>query len=365
MDADTTDDVPGHAGGRLLVSPGTRDDHYDSTTAWRVHQGDDGGLTVSTAAWGDDTLGGLSSDWYADPASAIRRMPADVADQGRRALRDAATRGPAVPGDPATALAVPGGSCPTTTTGMYRAFADAFRAGTSLVRPEAVPGLEFADRHRPAQDALGVGGDWYDVFTLDDGRAALVIGDVQGHGVGAAPMMARIRTLLRAYAVVTSDPGRALGMVNDFLERFPGPAQATCTLAYLDPRGCSLQVARAAHPPLLLADADGYLRIEDVDGGLPLGMLGGQRYPCTAVAMTPGETLVLATDGLVEGPRLTLDQGIERLAARLARSHGCDLDTTAERLFGLSDTTGHRDDATLLLTRCHGGRVPLRSAAPG
>ncbi|WP_406297834.1 serine/threonine-protein phosphatase [Embleya sp. NBC_00888] len=322
--------------GRLLVSSGTRDHRYDPATAWRVYQGEDGSLTVSTDAWQEEshTLMAIRTDWYADAAaaSAAGGMPPDVAGRVTRALGTEP-----VPPPP------------------YRDFAEAFRAGVTPSHPEPVAGLELAVRHRPAQDEFGVGGDWYDVFTLDDGQVALVVGDVQGHGAGTAPIMARIRTLLHAYAVVTPDPGRTLALVNDFLDRFPGPAYATCTLAYLDPATGSLRVARAAHPPLLLADPAGTPRIEDVEGGLPLGMLADQGYPCTTLTVAPGETLVLVTDGLVEGPQLSLDRGMERLAHRFERSRGLDLEATAERLFGLADLTGHRDDVTLLLARTKAG----------
>jgi stage II sporulation SpoE-like protein len=318
--------------GRLLVSSGTRDRRYDPATAWRVYQGEDGSLTVSTDTWQEEshTLMGISTDWYVDAAaaSAAGGLPPDVATRVTRALGTEPVEPP-----------------------PYRDFAEAFRAGVSPSHPESVAGLELAVRHRPAQDEFGVGGDWYDVFTLDDGQVALVVGDVQGHGAGTAPIMARIRTLLHAYAVVTPNPGRALAMANDFLDRFPGPAYATCTLAYLDPATGRLSAARAGHPPLLIADPAGTPRLADIAGGLPLGMLAHQAYPCTTLTVTTGETLVLVTDGLVEGPQLTLDQGMERLAYRFERSRGLDLEATAERLFGLADLTGHRDDVTLLLAR--------------
>jgi len=318
--------------GRLVVSSGTRDHRYDPATAWRVYQGDDGSLTVSTDAWQEEshTLMGISTDWYADAAAATAAggLPPDVATRLDRAL---GTESAAPP--------------------PYRDFAEAFRAGVSPSCPEPVEGLELAVRHRSAQDEFGVGGDWYDVFTLDDGQVALVIGDVQGHGARTAPIMARVRTLLHAYAVVTADPGRTLALVNAFLDRFPGAAYATCTLGYLDPATGRLLVARAAHPPLLIADAAGVPRVHDVAGGLPLGMLADQDYPCTTLTVSPGETLVLVTDGLIEGPQLTLDHGVERLAHRFARSRGLGLEATAERLFRLADLTGHRDDVTLLLAR--------------
>ncbi|MGW4649490.1 PP2C family protein-serine/threonine phosphatase [Kitasatospora sp. NPDC004289] len=234
-------------------------------------------------------------------------------------------------------------------TQPYLDLADAFQAGAAPLPPDAVDGLTVTVRHLPAQHDLGLGGDWYDLIDLRDGTVMVCVGDVQGHGAHAAPLMARLRTLVRAYSLGSPDPGTVLGLVNDFLDRFPVSATATCTLLRLDPRTGSTLVARAAHPPLLVVGPDGAVRTENVTGGLPLGVLPGQGYPTEPVDLPPGALLALCTDGLVEGPALPLEQGLAALGAVLSAWPGDSLEPLADRLLPLAGATGHQDDATVLL----------------
>ncbi|MFJ8039687.1 SpoIIE family protein phosphatase [Kitasatospora sp. NPDC096147] len=234
-------------------------------------------------------------------------------------------------------------------TQPYLDLAGAFQAGAAQLPPDAVDGLAVTVRHQPSQDALGLGGDWYDLIDLRDGTVMVCVGDVQGHGANAAPLMARLRTLVRAYALGSPDPGEVLGLVNEFLDRFPVTATATCTLLRLDPRTGAALVARAAHPPLLVAGPDGSVRAESIAGGIPLGVLPGQSYPAVPVDLPPGALLALCTDGLVEGPDLPLEEGLARLGGLLAAWPGEDLEQLADRLLPLAAQTGHQDDATVLL----------------
>lgn len=239
----------------------------------------------------------------------------------------------------------------TVETQPYLDFVEAFRAGTSFEQPSGVPGIESAVRHRPAHEAADLGGDWYDVFALRGGLVVLAVGDVQGHGPEAAPMMSRLHTLLRAYAIDYRDPGMVLTRVNDFLGRFPAPVHATCLLAYLDTGTGEVVVASAGHPPLLVAARHGVEAVEHPRDTLPLGVTANQRFISTRLTLPPDGILALCTDGLLEGPELDLDEGISRLARDLEVHRGAPLDDLAATMFARADATGHRDDATLLLAR--------------
>lgn len=229
-------------------------------------------------------------------------------------------------------------------------FVAAFRKGAAYERPAGVPGVESAVRHRPAHESADLGGDWHDLFALQGGLVVLAVGDVQGHGPEAAPMMSRLRTLLRAYAIDYRDPGMVLTRVNDFLGRFPTPVHATCLLAYLDTGTGELFVAGAGHPPLLVAAEGAATTVEHPHDTVPLGVTD-HRFDSTRHTLPPDGILALCTDGLLEGPILDLDEGIARLARDLTTHRAAPLDVLAERMFARADQTGHRDDATLLLAR--------------
>ncbi|MEK2492764.1 SpoIIE family protein phosphatase [Kitasatospora purpeofusca] len=225
----------------------------------------------------------------------------------------------------------------------------AFQDESARPLPPTLPGLALAVRHQQSHHDLGLGGDWYDLIDLADGTLLIAVGDVQGHGAGAAPLMARVRTLVRAHALTDPDPGHVLTRVNDFLDRFPVHAATTCTLLHLDTATGRTRAARAAHLPLLLATPDGRVRTESITGGIPLGVLPDQTYPTEELHLPPATLLALTTDGLVEGPDLPLETGLRRLGAVLATWDGGDLEALADRLFHQGGGTGHHDDATLLL----------------
>jgi serine phosphatase RsbU (regulator of sigma subunit)/anti-sigma regulatory factor (Ser/Thr protein kinase) len=177
-----------------------------------------------------------------------------------------------------------------------------------------VPGLELAARYRPAAVRGGIGGDWYDVFQLTGGEIALVIGDVMGHGIGAAALMAQIRTGLRAYALDGHPPEGVAERLNR-LSLALGPNQMT-TFAYAllnldEGRG---RYVSAGHLPPLLKRADGTTVLLDLEADPPLGVSTVTRYRQHEFELPPGGTLVLVTDGAVEVRGEPLDRGLERLA---------------------------------------------------
>ena len=182
-----------------------------------------------------------------------------------------------------------------------------------------VPGTGLAARY--VTGTGNVGGDWYDVFALPDGRLGMVVGDVAGSGLAAAVIMGRIRSALRAYVLETADPGAVLHMLDRNIGYFDPGAMATVLYGLYTPHTGEFTFSSAGHLPPVLAAPD----------GRPAGMLPLQpdppigtadvaddreRRPATAV-IPPGALVCCFTDGLVERRGETIDVGIGRVAATL------------------------------------------------
>ncbi|WP_225834324.1 PP2C family protein-serine/threonine phosphatase [Streptomyces sp. NK08204] len=215
----------------------------------------------------------------------------------------------------------------------------------------AAPGLHLAVRYAPACSGLNVGGDWYDAFALPDGRIGLSIGDVQGHNIEAAAFMGQVRAGLRALASVTGEPGELLGRTNDLLLSLGSELFATCTFMRLDPATGELESARAGHIPFVWATADGKSGVVDDEGGPPLGIQHGMDYPVTRHRLTTGGVFVLLTDGVVEGPRLTIEDGLEQVVrlAGIAAVSGLESHALAAAVIKGAESVGHEDDAAVLV----------------
>ncbi|MEU6309718.1 PP2C family protein-serine/threonine phosphatase [Streptomyces sp. NPDC047014] len=221
----------------------------------------------------------------------------------------------------------------------------------------ALPGLRSAARYAPARHGLDIGGDWYDGFPLPEGGLAFCIGDVQGHDVEAASFMGQVRICLRAVASVVMDPGEVLSRANEVLLSMDRDLFATCSLLRFDPRTQELETARAGHVPSVWATVDGRYGITDDDGGLPLNVRPGAGYGVTRRRLTTAGSIVLLTDGVVEGPRFPIETGLERVAAVVREGAGSDPDELAAEVMKVADSTGHADDAAVLVIS-HEATVP-------
>ncbi len=231
------------------------------------------------------------------------------------------------------------------------------------------PGLRLAARYLPATHGLNIGGDWYDAFRQPDGSLITVIGDVTGHGLHAAVMMSQLRTALRAYAVDGGSPGRLLTRLHVFLHHLQPDLFATAVIARFSPDDPTVTWAAAGHPPPVLRLPDGRVRVLDAKPGAMLGIPLRQEIEDHSVHLSPGATLALYTDGLVERRARGIDPGIDRLAAALEAFDPADLDTdldgSADRILGPLLSDSERDDDVCLLL-CHidraaggePGRVP-------
>ncbi|MFJ4468118.1 SpoIIE family protein phosphatase [Streptomyces sp. NPDC089424] len=225
------------------------------------------------------------------------------------------------------------------------------------------PRVETAGRYLPGTQGMDVGGDWYDVVEAGDGLA-LVIGDVQGHGVQAAATMGQLRSAVRAFALDDRPPDDVLSGTNHLLIDLDPGQFATCCYVRLDPLTGRAMVARAGHPPPLLRRPGGRTLVLDIPGGVVLGVDPLAHYPVTELVMDPGAVLALYTDGLVERAGDDIDVGISALRVALAkagasasRPGGRSLVSLADRLTATARHSANRpDDIALLLAARRAGK---------
>jgi two-component system, chemotaxis family, sensor kinase Cph1 len=201
-------------------------------------------------------------------------------------------------------------------------------------------GVELCVKYRPAARAA-IGGDWYDVFPLPNGRIAIAVGDVAGHGVGAAPMMAHLRHGLRAYLFKAPGPAEALTRLNDLVAALLPQAFATAVVADLDPTTGVVRLANAGHlPPVTVSATTTTFHHEN---GPALGVRDGIPYATTTLTLEPGSALFLYTDGVVERRTEPIDVGLERVSDTIAAG---DLEVACAALMALA--VDHSDDATVV-----------------
>ena len=178
-----------------------------------------------------------------------------------------------------------------------------------------IPGLDMAARYVPGHD-LGIGGDWYDVFTLPSGWLGAVIGDVSGHGLPSAVVMGRIRSALRAYALDRDDPAQALTALDRKIHHFEAGTLTTALYALIAPDRRTVHLSSAGHLPPLLAVPGQSTRLVNLTVDRPLGVGRPPDNRHTTVQdLPPGATLVFYTDGLVERRGELIDTGIDRLVS--------------------------------------------------
>lgn len=206
-------------------------------------------------------------------------------------------------------------------------------------------GLRAAVRYRPAAQRDRVGGDWYDVLLLPDKRVLLAVGDVAGHGVGAATGMVALRHALRGLAVTGAGPGRLLEWANTVALREPGQITATAVCVLLDPAAGKLRWARAGHLPPIRLGTDG-AHVLPLPHGVLLGAMDEATYEEHTAHLSSGDVLLLYTDGLVERRDRPVEESVDQLI-RTAGPPGPDLEHYLDRLLDLSPADTE-DDACLI-----------------
>jgi len=183
--------------------------------------------------------------------------------------------------------------------------------------PTSLPeraGVLMQTAYLPGAGESEVGGDWYDAFPLPNGRIALSVGDVVGHGLEAAVIMGQLRQTIRAGALTGANPSDVLTMTNHVLRHSHGTgAMATVVYGVLDPIAMRFTYANAGHPaPLVCRPGHEIERLGS--GALPLGADAQVVPPLRSVDVPPGALLLLYTDGLIEMTR-NVREGEEALTA--------------------------------------------------
>jgi phosphoserine phosphatase RsbU/P len=176
-----------------------------------------------------------------------------------------------------------------------------------------VPGLDLAARY--VAGTGNVGGDWYDVFVLPDGRLGVVVGDVAGSGLGSAVIMGRMRSSLRSYALQTGDPAAVLRLLDRKIQYFEPDAMATVFYGLYTPGAGEFVVSSAGHPPPVLAAPGAPAGTLSLQPDPPIGTADDPERRSTAVHVPPGALLCCFTDGLVERRDQAIDIGMDRVAA--------------------------------------------------
>ncbi|MGW0819281.1 SpoIIE family protein phosphatase [Streptomyces viridiviolaceus] len=246
--------------------------------------------------------------------------------------------------------------------------------------------IEIASVYQPATpDSAGVGGDWVNSFPLPDGRTALVVGDVVGHGLGAAATMGQLSMEARALLSAGLAPDEVLEHLDETVTLLDEPGSglaagysalgSTCCIALYDPVSHHLALSSAGHLPPVLVTPDGHAGPLALRPHPGLGIEFALREPFDVhtFVVPPGSLLALYTDGLVEDPALSIDEGIDRLAEAVSTVHPWDaLQQAARHVVSALAPVHQRDDVTLLLARMIGHRkgdtatlrLPARYDAP-
>lgn len=226
--------------------------------------------------------------------------------------------------------------------------------------PDSFPhpaGTEFHAAYRPASDEAEIGGDWYDAFTLPDGRIAISMGDVAGHGLEAATIMGEIRQAMRSAAVGERSPSTVLSHINNVINLRKSIGMVTAIFGYYEPTARELTYAVAGHPPPIIAIAGGFSGFLP-GGGMPLGVDTEINAKDWTISLPPRTCVIFYTDGMTEHSRDVI-AGEQQLLDASVRAFEMDPENPAlavqERIF---DATVNRDDAATLTLSCVDGALP-------
>jgi PAS domain S-box-containing protein len=241
-----------------------------------------------------------------------------------------------------------------------------------LTAPPEPDHAEIVVRYRPAMEVAQVGGDWYDAFLQPSGDTVLVIGDVVGHDTEAAAAMGQLRGMLRGIAYRDGVPPAAvLAQLDAAIQGLGMGTMATAAIARVEQSPeeraagrTRLRWSNAGHPPPLLLHPDG--RIEELArprAELMLGVDPAAPRTDTVVTVGRGVTLLLYTDGLVEGRDLPLDEGIARLRTALAELADRSLDELCDEVIERLRPEGLQDDVALVAIRLHREDRPRPASA--
>ncbi|MDQ4051333.1 MAG: SpoIIE family protein phosphatase [Actinomycetota bacterium] len=256
--------------------------------------------------------------------------------------------------------------------GQWLAAHDLLTTMQDAMLPEGLPvppGANLAARYLLADSSAG--GDWFDAVALPDGRVILVVGDVVGHGVGAAVVMGELRAIFDERVRADGDIVAALSLLDHRARRSAGARAATVCAVALDPLNGTLDYCTAGHPPpLTLRPGRGASYLPGT-GGRPLG--SGEPFPLGRHRLDPGDLLVLYSNGLVERPGRTPARSSQQLGGLAGEVHEResavpDGETLVQRVCaGLVEEAtreGYLDDVTVLAAQRVEPVAPLTLSMP-
>jgi serine phosphatase RsbU (regulator of sigma subunit) len=230
-----------------------------------------------------------------------------------------------------------------------------------LTEPPRIADAEVVARYVPAAEAARVGGDWYDAFLQRDGDAVVVIGDVVGHDTAAAAAMGQLRGLLRGIAHHSgAGPAEVLRGLDQAIVDMHTDTLATAVVARLERvTGVgwgTLRWANAGHPPPLVLGPDGGVTVVGAAGlgeigDLMLGVDPAAERTESVMALTPGTTVLLYTDGLIERREATIDDGMARLVEHVEELAGRPLEELCDALLRRMVHGTPQDDVALVAVR--------------
>jgi serine phosphatase RsbU (regulator of sigma subunit) len=222
-----------------------------------------------------------------------------------------------------------------------------------LGRVDPGTGLPVSVTYRTAETELLVGGDWYDVITLPDGMAGLVIGDVVGHSITATAAMGQLRNAIRGMAPWCLDPAELMRRIDAIAEHIEGAECTTLTYAIFDKRDGTLRYASAGHPPPLVLRADSTTSYLMGGRGLPLACGWPDTYTSAQAQLDAGDTLILYTDGLIERRGESLTHSLHRLRAAATGARDLPVEQLSDALAEQLTLDGPPQDDLCILALHH------------
>lgn len=213
------------------------------------------------------------------------------------------------------------------------------------------PGTQHFDAaYLPGAEEAIVGGDWYDAFSLPDGRIAVSIGDVAGHGLRAAIVMGEVRQAFRAAALNPKSPSLVLERANTIMNMRANPVMVTAIFGIIDPTTSTLTYAVAGHPPPVLGMPDGTVQRLPADG-IPLGIADTIDARDWTFTLPSGSIIAFYTDGLIEYSRDVIageERLLEAMRAEVFEPSATPARSLLRRIFA---TTKNTDDVAALVVR--------------
>ena len=229
------------------------------------------------------------------------------------------------------------------------------------ILPASFPGGTSFEVYGNMAPARNVGGDFFDVINLENGRMGLAVADVSDKGVPAALFMMSSRTLLKGAAIGMGSPGAVLSEVNDLLNEDNETAMfVTLLYTVYDPNTGEMAYANGGHPTPLVVHGDGSTTELPLTGGIALGVMPNLEYKQDSYTLAPNDTLVLYTDGVSEAMNSEGEEfGVDRLrqifADRPPTSARVANEAILQAVSDFAGDTPQSDDVTCLVLRRIGG----------